>query len=276
MHTSRRMLLQGVTLAFAGMALERTATAATLAEIKARGTIVVATEDDFKPFEFVQDGKPTGYDTELLALFSKTAGFKVQQEIIPWTGLLPGVSTGKYDVAVTAALITAEREKFLDFCSPVAEATDYYVKRKADASIKSVKDLAGKKCGVQAGSAMLAALPELEDMLKPSGGKMGEVIQYVSYPEAYQDLAIGRTDYVVNTVINLQSLVKDKPAVFELGEPVSKKIYIAWAVRKGNADVKAVLDSFLLEQRKNGEMARLQQKWFGTTFDMPEHYAIGA
>jgi polar amino acid transport system substrate-binding protein len=275
MHMNRRTLLQTGTLVLAGAALARTAGAATLAEIKARGTIVVATEDDFKPFEFVQDGKPTGYDTELLELFRKTAGFKVQQEIIPWTGLLPGVSTGKYDAAVTAALITAEREKFLDFCSPIAEATDFYVKRKADTSIKSVKDLAGKKCGVQAGSAMLAALPELEEMLKPSGGKMGEVVQYVSYPEAYQDLAIGRTDYVVNTVINLQSLVKDKPAIFELGEAVSKKIYIAWAVKKGNTDVKAVLDTFLLEQRKNGEMAKLQQKWFGTTFDMPEHYTTG-
>ena len=271
----RTMLRTGAALA-AGAALGRTAHAATLAEIKARGTLIVATEDDFKPFEFVENGKPTGYDTELLDIFRKTAGVKIQQEIIPWTGLLPGVSTGKYDAAVTAALITPEREKFLDFCSPIAEATDFYVKRKADPSIKAVKDLAGKKCGVQAGSAMLAALPELEDMLHASGGKMGEVVQYVSYPEAYQDLAIGRTDYVVNTVINLQSLVKDKGNIFELGQPVSKKIYIAWAVKKGNTEVREMLDSFLLDQRKSGEMAKLQQKWFGTTFDMPEHFSTGA
>ncbi len=271
----RTMLRTGVALA-AGAAFGRTAHAATLSEIKARGTLIVATEDDFKPFEFVENGKPTGYDTELLDLFRKTAGVKIQQEIIPWTGLLPGVSTGKYDAAVTAALITPEREKFLDFCSPIAEATDFYVKRKADSSIKAVKDLAGKKCGVQAGSAMLSALPELEEMLRATGGKMGEVVQYVSYPEAYQDLAIGRTDYVVNTVINLQSLVKDKGNIFELGQPVSKKIYIAWAVKKGNTEVKEMLDSFLLAQRQSGEMAKLQQKWFGTTFDMPEHYTTGA
>jgi len=280
MDMNRRTLLQAGlqtgTLAVAGAVLARTASAATMAEIKARGTLVVATEDDFKPFEFVKDGTPTGYDTELLDLFRKTASVKVQQEIIPWTGLLPGVSTGKYDAAVTAALISAEREKFLDFCSPVAEATDFYVKKKGNAAITGIKDLAGKKCGVQAGSAMLTALPELDDMLKATGGKMGEVVQYVSYPEAYQDLAIGRTDYVVNTVINLQSLVKDKPDVFELGQAVSKKIYIAWAVKKGNTEVKAMLDTFLLEQRKNGEMAKLQQKWFGTTFDMPEQYVIGA
>ena len=277
MNITRRDLMR--TSMFAGAALSagaawtHSARAATLAEIKARNLMIVATEDDFKPFEFVVDGKPTGYDADLLELFRKTVPFKVQQEIIPWTGLLPGVNSGKYDAAVTAALITPEREKFLDFCSPICEATDYYVKRKSDASINSVKDLSGKKCGVQAGSAMLSALPELEAMLKQTGGKMGEVVQYVSYPEAYQDLAIGRTDYVVNTVINLQSLVNDKPDVFAMGQAVSNKIYISWAVKKGNDDVRAVLDDFLLAQRKNGQMAALQKKWFGKSFDdMPEHY----
>lgn len=253
--------------------LIRPASAATLAEIKASGTMTVATEDDFKPFEFIQDGKPTGYDTELLELLRKTAPFQIKQETIPWTGLLPGVGSGKYDAAVTAALITAEREKFLDFCSPIAESTDFYVKKKGNTAIASIKDLAGKKCGVQAGSAMLSALPELEEMLRVTGGKMGEVVQYVSYPDAYQDLAIGRTDYVVNTQINLASLVKDRPAIFELGQAVSKKIYIAWAVKKGNTEVKAMLDTFLLGARKSGQMAALQQKWFGLTFDMPEQWS---
>lgn len=272
--TRRGLLKTGAAgaMLLTGAGLASRAGAATLAEIKARGAMIVATEDDFKPFEFIKDGKPTGYDTELLELMRKTVPFAIKQETIPWTGLLPGVGSGKYDAAVTAALITAEREKFLDFCSPIAESTDYYVKKKGNAAITSVKNLAGKKCGVQAGSAMLSSLPELEEMLKSNGGKMGEVVQYVSYPEAYQDLAIGRTDYVVNTQINLQSLVNDKPGVFELGQAVSKKIYIAWAVKKGNTEVKDLLDSFLLGARKSGEMAKLQQKWFGLTFDMPEHW----
>ena len=281
MDTMRRDLLRtgsltGIAL-LAGAGWARTTRAATLAEVKARGYMVVATEDDFKPFEFIEGGKPTGFDNELLELFRKVAGVQVRQEIIPWTGLLPGVSTGKYDAAVTAALITPERERFLDFCSPIAEATNYYVTRKSDRSIAAIKDLSGKKCGVQAGSGMLAALPELEAMIKQGGGWMGEVVQYVSYPEAYQDLAIGRTDYVVNTVINLQSLVNDKPDVFAMGQPASGKIYISWAVRKGNAEMRALLNDFLLAQRRNGEMARLQAKWFGKSFDdMPESYTTSA
>jgi len=43
-----------------------TAHAASLEEIKKRGYIVVATEDDYRPFEFVKDGKPTGFDNEMV------------------------------------------------------------------------------------------------------------------------------------------------------------------------------------------------------------------
>jgi len=251
----------------------RRAASATLEEIKKRGRLVAATEDDFRPFEFVKDGKPTGFDSELLDLLRKSSGMDIRQEMIPWTGLLPGVASGKYDAAVTAALISKDRQQFLDFSSPIAEATDYYVKRKGDPAITGIKDLSGKKLGCQTGSAMLARLPELEEMLKKEGGKLGEVVQYVSYPEAYQDLAIGRTSYVVNTIINLDSLVKERPGVFELGQPVSSQIYIAWAVKKGNADLLQFLNEFLLAQRKNGQMYALQTKWFGKSFEnMPEHF----
>ena len=243
------------------------ATAASLEEIKKRGYLVVATEDDFRPFEFVQDGKPTGFDNELLVFLKKAAPFEVRQEIIPWTGLLAGVSTGKYDVALTAALITKERVQFLDFTMPIADATHYYVKRKNDDSIKEIKDLNGKILGIQAGSGLLQRLPELESMLAKTGGKIGKIVEYTSYPEAYQDLAIGRTDFVINTVINLQALVKEKPNVFALGQAVSGPSYPAWAVKKGNAELLAFLNDFLAKQRANGTAADLQKKWFGKTFD---------
>lgn len=274
MMPSRRNVLIGTVAAAAGAAgFARTPRAATIDEIKKRGYMIVATEDDFRPFEFVKDGTPTGYDTELLKLMRKSLPFEIKQEIIPWTGLLPGVDTGKYDAAVTAALITPERLKFLDFSSPVSDATIYYVKRANDGSIKGIKDLSGKTVGVQAGSAMLQALPQLEAMLTKEGGKLGKIVQYVSYPEAYQDLAIGRTDFVTNTVINLNLLIKEKPGVFTLGQPVAAKTYIAWAVKKGNTGVLDVLNTFLMGERKSGEMYKLQKEWLGQSFeDMPASF----
>ena len=72
-------------------------------KIKNKQPVVVATEDDYRPFEFMQDGKPAGLDNELFQLLKAEAKFDLRQEILPWTGLLAGVSSGKYDAAVTAA-----------------------------------------------------------------------------------------------------------------------------------------------------------------------------
>jgi polar amino acid transport system substrate-binding protein len=266
---TRRGAIAALMLPLALLALAPKAHAATLEEIKKRGYMVVATEDDFRPFEFVKDGKPTGFDNEMVEALKKYAPFEVRQEILPWTGILAGVATGKYDIAITAAIITKERTQSLDFTSPIADATHYYVKRKADASIKSIKDLNGKTVGVQAGSALLGRLPELKTMIEKTGGKMGKVVEYTSYPEAYQDLALGRTDYVVNTVINLKTLVTEKPTVFDLGQPVSGPSFPAWAIKKGNADLLTFMDEFIAKQKANGTMPALQKKWFGEAFNLP-------
>ena len=262
---SRRVVLGALAAAAVTPLLGQRARAASMEEIKKRG-LIVATEDDFRPFEFVKDGKPTGFDNELVDDLRKYAGFEIKQEILPWTGLLAGVSTGKYDVAITAAIITKERKQSLDFTSPIADATHYYVKRKSDTSINAIKDLNGKTCGVQAGSALLARLPELEAMLKKEGGKLGKVVEYTSYPEAYQDLALGRTDYVVNTIINLKALVIEKPNVFEVGQAVSGKSFPAWAVAKGNTELLAFLNAFIAKEKETGRFAELQKKWFGEAF----------
>jgi polar amino acid transport system substrate-binding protein len=261
---SRRLTLSAMAALFAMPMLIGNAKAAGMEEIKKRG-LIVATEDDFRPFEFVKDGKATGFDNELIEDMRKAAPFEIKQEIIPWTGILAGVSTGKYDAAITAVIITKERKQSLDFTSPIADATHYYAKRKDDKSISSIKDLSGKTLGVQAGSAMLARLPELSAMLEKTGGKLGKVVEYTSYPEAYQDLALGRLDYVVNTVINLQTLVVEKP-IFEVGQAVSGPSFPAWAVAKDNKELLAFLNDFIAKEKASGRFAELQKKWFGEAF----------
>jgi polar amino acid transport system substrate-binding protein len=106
-------------------------------------------------------------------------------------------------------------------------------------------------------------------MIEKEGGTMGKIVEYTSYPEAYQDLALGRTDYVVNTILNLKTLVAEKGNVFELGQPVSGKSFPAWAIKKGNSDLLAYMNEFIAKQKANGTMPALQKKWFGESFNLP-------
>src|ERR1700733_3145981 len=108
-----------------GAEAPHTSEAATLQEIKARGYLVAATEDNFPPFEFIKDGKPTGMDHDLFALLKEQAPFEIRQQIIPWQGLLTGVATQQYDLALSAGTISAQRAEQFDFLMPIAEATHY-------------------------------------------------------------------------------------------------------------------------------------------------------
>src|ERR1700758_1473707 len=193
---------------------------ASIEDIKKRGYMVVATEDDYPPFEAVVNGKPVGYDHALLGLLRKQAGFEIRQEILPWQGILPGVASGKYDGAVTAAVITDERAKSLDFTMPISESTMAYVKRKGDDSIKTIKDLSGKTLGVQQGGASFQVLPALETDLKKTNGSLGKIVQYGAFSEAYQDLANKRLDAVIHNIVSLSTLQAEKGQVFEVGQRV--------------------------------------------------------
>jgi polar amino acid transport system substrate-binding protein len=254
----------------AALMIPGTADAASLKEIKERGYINIATEDNYAPFEIMKDGEPTGFTHDVVAEFKKYADFEVRQDILPWSGLLASVRAGKYDMAITGSIISEERLRVFDFAVPTASAQHYYMKRKGDDRIKSVADLSGLKVGVQAGSVLLSRLPELEAMLKETGGELGEVVEYTSYPEIYEDLANGRLDYTVNSIISAKSVVSQRGDEFEIGQPVSGPGFHAYPVPKGNEDLLAYINEFILKLRDSGKLAELQKKWFGEAFpDLP-------
>jgi polar amino acid transport system substrate-binding protein len=199
------------------------------------------------------------------------APFEVTQEQLPWTGLLAAVSAGKYDAAITGAGVTEERLSKFDYAPPICLNVTYYIKRKGDDRINGIKDLSGLTLGVQAGSAVLATVPQLEAKLAALGGSLGEVVEYQSYPEVYADLANGRLDYAVNSVVSAATAVSKRPDTFELGEATAGLGFIAWPVKKGNDDLLDYLAGFVTHMRDTGKLAELQTKWFGTSFpDLPK------
>lgn len=243
------------------------AVAADLPAVEKAGTLKVATEDDYAPFNFMNNGQADGFNKDILEELRKYAKFHVEQSILPWTGLLAAVSTGQYDMALTGAVVTDERLNVFNFTPPWASAQHYFVKRAGDNSLNTIADLSGKKVGVQAGSALLARLPELKAMLAKTGGKLGPVVEYQSYPEAYADLANKRLDYVINVVISVNDLVKQRPKVFAKGLPVSGPGYMGWPIPKSSPQLLEYMTKFMNHMRETGKLKALQMKWFGETYD---------
>lgn len=263
---SRLFFAVFITFALTSLAGE----AASLKKIKARGYLNIATEDNYAPFEIMKGSKASGFTNDVVAELKKYADFKIRQDILPWSGLLASVRAGKYDCAITGSIISEERLRVFDFTMPTASAQHYYITRKGDDRIKGVKDLNGLTVGVQAGSVLLSRLPELDAMLKKTGGKLGKVVEYTSYPEVYEDLANGRLDYAINAIVSAQNLISKRGDTFALGEPVSGFGFHAYPVPKGNEDLLVYLNGFITHLYKSGKLAELQKKWFGRAFpDLP-------
>ncbi|GAL17225.1 extracellular solute-binding protein family 3 [Vibrio maritimus] len=243
------------------------AVSADLPQVLESGVLKVATEDNYSPFNYIAKGQPSGINKDLLDELREYAKFEVKQDILPWTGLLASVSAGQYDLALTGAIVTDARLQVFDFTPPIASAQHYFLARAKDDSISGVSDLDGKTVGLQAGSALLERLPELKTMLEAEGKSLGRVVEYQSYPEAYADLANGRVDYVINSIVSVNEVVKTKSKVFKKGEAVSGPGFVSWPVPKQNPELLAYLTDFFKHLKETGRLAELQEKWFGESFD---------
>ncbi|VVE75123.1 ABC transporter substrate-binding protein [Pandoraea captiosa] len=249
-------------------------TADLLARIKANKEITIATEARYAPFESVENGKIVGYDADLMQYVLKALpDVKVKQLDLPFQGLLPGLDAKRFDIVVTAVTINKDRASHFAFTVPVADATTGVLVRAGDKAIATPTDLNGKTVGSQTGSAQLQALIALDKKLKADGGAgIKQIKQYVAFDEAYADLAVGRIDAVAQSVANLGPLMKARPGVFTiLAQTIGPKTYFAWVGRK-DADSASLVKLFsdgIARANRDGTMKQLQQKWFGSTMDVP-------
>ena len=267
---SRRTVLKaglaGTALAVAGI---RTARADTLAEVKARGELVCATEMEFAPFDFLVNNEYTGVDRDLIDAIGKDMGVKVKYLDLPWTSVLPGLEAKKFDFVIAPVTITIERMKRYSFTVPIAEATVALMKRADDASITKAADLAGKTVGGQKGTAQVAQLAEFSKTLP----KPIIIKEYVDNNQSYADLAAGRLDGSVNSLPNLGYVVSKRPEQFALVlPPFGKPSYYSWVGRLGAEDqsLTDAISAVLVKMQDDGRLAVIQKKWFGQSFALPK------
>ena len=239
-----------------------------LSRVKQHGELVVGTEMQFAPFDFLENGQQAGFNKELFAEVGKIIGVKVRFIDLPWESVLPGLDAGKFDMVAGPLTMTKARMARYAFTYPIADATDALLKRANDTSIKQSSDIAGKVVGAQRTSAQEAQLMAYAASLKPAPTERG----YVDNNQAYADLAAGRLSAVANCLANIAYVAKQRPTVFAVVQPpFGVQVYFAYCMRK-DADSQSLDDAFnsaLATLNKNGTLGALQKKWFGTVEPMP-------
>jgi polar amino acid transport system substrate-binding protein len=265
----RRAVLKGSLAAASLLALARPALANTLDEVKKRGELVVATEMEFPPFDFLKDNVYTGVNRDLIDEVGKELGVKVKYLDLPWTSVLPGLDAKKFDFVIAPVTITTERMKRYSFTVPVAEATAALMKRADDKSINKPEDIAGKTVGGQKGTSQLAQLQEFAKTLP----KPVTIKEYVDNNQSYADLAAGRLDASVNSLPNLAFAAAQRSDTFAVVlPPFGKASYFSWVGRLGPDDqlLTDAISAALVKMQEDGRLGAIQKKWFGGASPLPK------
>ena len=170
-----------------------------LARVKKAGELVLGTEMQFAPFDFLKDGKQEGFNKELFAEVGKGLGVKIRFIDLPWPSVLPGLDAKKFDMVAGPLNVTKARMERYTFTLPIADGTVALLKRTSDKALQKPADIAGKAVGGGKGSAQLAQLKEFADTLNPKP----QIKEYIDNNQAYADLAAGRIVAVGNSLTNI-------------------------------------------------------------------------
>ncbi len=243
----------------------------TLADIKHAGVLRVGCEAVLPPFTFRQGGTIVGYDVDVAGLICKSLGVKPEMVDTAWAGVIPALYAGRFDIIMSQMTYTKERLEKVGFAIPYVDASLAMLVRAGDAgTIKSLDDLRGRAIGVELGSPGAIVQKQQDDQWHAAGGEGFSAVRiYDDYPAAYLALGQGSVDAVLNALPALAYLLKDAHGRFGIVKGVGAPRWAGIATRKENTEFVAFLDGRMRELEANGELAALQEKWFGVKMDLP-------
>ncbi|MDH1764188.1 transporter substrate-binding domain-containing protein [Comamonas aquatica] len=214
--------------------------------------IKVATDATFPPMEFMENDKFAGFDIELVEAVAAKMGKKVEWVNIDFKGLVPGLVSKRFDMAVSAIYITDERKKVVDF-SDAYYAGGLVAMVKEGSPIKTIKDLDGKKVSVQVGTKSVIYLNEKHPQV--------QLVEVQKNQEMFNLVDIGRADAAVTGKPAAFQYIRTRGGMQVLPEQLTTEEY-GMAVRKDLPQLTASVNKALAALKSDGSYQAIVAKWF--------------
>lgn len=247
--------------------------------------IRIGTEGLYPPWNArADDGRFEGFEIDLAQdlceRMNATCEFVGQR----WDGMLPALTTGKYDLVMAGMTITSERERLVDFSSCYAAEVAVFAVRsdnalantitpvtkvnlttfpsEAKTAISSLRQaLAGTLIGVQVATSHA-------DFVKHYLSDLVEVRYYDTLENMARDLDAGRIDTALSSR-SYWTRLKGGETGLDLaliGPDMIGDVFgrgIGAAFRKGDRDLRAQINEAIEAALADGTITRLSKQWFG-------------
>jgi len=254
-------------LAMVGVLCGAALAADTLADVKKKGVLVAGVKDSLPPFGSVDPNTKefAGYDIDFVKYIAKKLDVKVEYKPVSSANRMPMLMEGRVDLLACTMTKTPERARQINFSYTYFLTGQKFLTKKG--TVKSLKDLEGKKIGTAKGSTS-------EQNVKKSVPS-ATILSFDDYPQGALALQQGK----VIAVTTDESILAGQLAKFEKNPATKGKFEIpelaiseepyGIGMRKGDTNFVKFVNDTILEMEKNGEAQKIFEKWFGQKSDGP-------
>ena len=250
--------------------------------------LVVATNLDFQPFEYVNGTEAVGIDMEIAKLLADYLGMELKVVNMDFDAVVTAVQTNdEYDVGIAGLTITEERKEVVSFSNAYFGATQIVITKENDTTFNGcttaeqvenvISGLTGNaaKCGGQTGTTSQFYINGNED-LGFDGFSNITFTPYSSAALAIQDMLNGNIAFVVVDKAVGQSLVNSvnssETKIALVNVDLSSEEY-AFAVKKSNTELLAKINAFFDANKDN--INTIMDKYLNANADQLASYKTG-
>ncbi|MGN0793179.1 MAG: transporter substrate-binding domain-containing protein [Aristaeellaceae bacterium] len=230
--------------------------AAVLAETK--GTLIMATNASFPPYEYYEGTEIVGIDVEIAAAISAKLGYDFEVADMEFDAIISAVNAGKADFGLAGMTVTEERMLSVDFSDSYATGVQVVIVLE-DSAITSVDDLfaegAMHTIGVQlTTTGDLYATWDLED------NGLAVINRYPNGNEAVLALKAGKVDCVIIDnepakayvaaneglkILDTAYAVENYAACFKKGNPLLAEFNAALQELIADGTIPAIIEKYI-------------------------------
>ncbi len=246
-----------ISMLSASPAVAEAPSASRLDEVAKSGTLRVCTPGDYKPFSFLRpDGSYEGLDIDLVDAAAKALGVKVEMVKTAWPSLMKDFQE-KCDVAVGGISVTTDRQKSAFF------TVAYMVNGKAPIT----------KCENVAKFQTVADIdkPNITVVENPGGSnerfaranfKQAKIVIFPDNVTIFDEILKGNADVMISESVEAIVQAKLRPGLCAVN-PDKPLQYgeMAWLLPRGDATMKAWMDTWFHLAKASGEYDRITARW---------------
>ena len=220
----------------------------------ADGTLIMATNPEFPPFEYVEGNTIMGLDADLAAEIAKDLGWELVIDAMAFDSIIAAVQSGKADVGIAGMSDREDRRLSVDFSTSYFDASQVCIVKEGS-DIVDMDTLKGKLIGVQLGTTGDSMASELSTSIE----------RYAKGLDAIMELQGGKLDAVVLDLPVAKNILKelnDSTLVMQTAIEFEPEVY-AIAVAKNKPELLESINKTIERVNEDGTMAAWIAKYFG-------------